>query len=81
MSIGANIAEGAARETRADFARFVGIAIGSASEVEHHLTVCSDVGLLEASIAAALIVKTVELRRMLHGLRRALVMRAQNARK
>lgn len=40
MSVGANIAEGASRDSRPDFARFVGIAIGSVCEVEHQLTVC-----------------------------------------
>ena len=75
MSIGANIAEGASRDTRADFARFVTIAIGSASEVEHHLTVCADLGLLRSPKAAELIVQAVAIRRMLFGLRRALVMR------
>ena len=75
MSIGANIAEGAGRGTRADFARFIVIAVGSASEVEHHLTVCLDLALIEPDSASALIAKVVELRRMLFGLRRALVTR------
>ena len=77
MSIGANIAEGASRDTRADFARFVTIAIGSTSEAEHHLTVCSDLGILERGVADRLIDQATEIRRMLSGLRRALVMRDQ----
>jgi four helix bundle protein len=40
MSIGATIAEGAARETRVDFARFITMAISSTSEVEHHHWCC-----------------------------------------
>ena len=73
MSIAANISEGAARDSRADFARFVSIAIGSTSEVEHHLRVCSDLGLVDASIVDRLSTRAVEIRRMLFGLRRALL--------
>ena len=37
VSIPANIAEGCGRDTDADFARFLQIAMGSASELEYHL--------------------------------------------
>ena len=77
MSVGANIAEGASRESRPDFARFVGIAIGSVCEVEHHLTVCLDLGVLDQSAVQPLLAQLRELRRMLFGLRRALTMRMQ----
>lgn len=73
MSISANIAEGAARASRADFARFVTIAAGSTSETEHHLMVACDLGLIEVSIASRLTDRIVEVRRMLFGLHRALV--------
>ncbi|MBA3670598.1 MAG: four helix bundle protein [Gemmatimonadaceae bacterium] len=73
MSIGTNVAEGANRDSRADFARFVTMAIASCSEVEHHLSVCDDLGLMDRSIAERLERQTVELRRMLFGLRRALL--------
>jgi four helix bundle protein len=73
MSIGATIAEGAGRETRVDFARFVTMAISSASEAEHHLAVCADLGLMETTISARLAARCVEIRRMLFGLRRALL--------
>lgn len=74
MSIGANLAEGASRETRADFARFVSIALGSANEVEHQLVTCSDLGVVDRSIIERLLAQVTEIRRMLFGLRRALVM-------
>ena len=77
MSIGANIAEGASRETRADFARFIVMAIASASEAEHHLTVCSDLGVLDQPVAAHLAAQTTAVRQTLLGLRRALIMRVQ----
>ena len=73
MSIAATIAEGASRSGRHDFARFVTMAIGSTSETIHHLTVCGDLGLLEPSSVTVLVDQAVEVRRMLFGLRRALL--------
>jgi four helix bundle protein len=73
MSISSNIAEGAGRETRVDFARFVSMAISSTSEVEHHLTVCTDLGLIDTTITERLTARCVEIRRMLFGFRRALL--------
>lgn len=73
MSIGATIAEGAGRESRPDFARFVTMAISSASEVEHHLTVCTDLGLVDDSIVSRLVGRCREIRKMLSGLRRAIL--------
>jgi four helix bundle protein len=75
MSISTNVAEGAARDSRLDFARFVSIAAASASEVEHHLTVAGDFGLIEEGVQTRLVAKVVEVRRMLVGLRRALLAR------
>jgi four helix bundle protein len=73
MSISATVAEGAGRETRADFARFVSMAIASASEVEHHLKVCDDLGLIERAVIEQLVDRVTQLRRMLFGLRRTLL--------
>lgn len=73
MSISATIAEGAGRSSRKDFARFISMAIASASEVEHHLTQSNDLGVLDRVIAMQLIDRVVEIRRMLFGLRRALL--------
>jgi four helix bundle protein len=78
MSISATIAEGAGRETRVDFARFVSMAIGSASEVEHHLSVCTDLGLVDTTVNTRLAARCVEIRRMLYGLRRALLSAAHD---
>ncbi len=74
-SIGTNIAEGAGHERKADYARFVSIAAASSSEVVHHLITASDLGLIDATVAARLVDQTVEIRRMLFGLRRALLER------
>ena len=44
VSIPANIAEGCGQDTDADFARFLQIAMGSASELEYHLLLVHDLG-------------------------------------
>jgi four helix bundle protein len=45
-SIAANIAEGAGQGTDAQFARFLGIAAGSAREVDNHLALAVAIGLI-----------------------------------
>jgi four helix bundle protein len=44
LSIGANLAEGCGRRTSPEFARFIRIAMGSASELDCHLLLCRDFG-------------------------------------
>jgi four helix bundle protein len=68
LSVPANIAEGCSRATDADFAKFVQIAIGSASELEYHLHFSSDAGLLPEAEFTARHEEIVEVRRMLIGL-------------
>lgn len=46
MSIPTNIAEGCGRNTDADFARFLQMAMGSASETEYQLILAHDLGFL-----------------------------------
>jgi four helix bundle protein len=46
ISIGANLAEGCGRRTTPEFARFIRIAMGSASELDYHLLLCRDFGFL-----------------------------------
>ena len=48
-SVGANLAEGCGRQTDNELARFVRIALGSASELDYHLVLCRDLGLLQDS--------------------------------
>jgi four helix bundle protein len=75
LSIGANIAEGAARSSRPELARFISSAAASTSEVEHHLIAAQDFGLLDDAILGRLIAMVVEVRRMLFGLRHAILSR------
>lgn len=47
--MGANIADGAGGRGAVDFARFLQIALGSASELEYHLLLARDLDLLKSS--------------------------------
>jgi four helix bundle protein len=46
VSIGTNLAEGCGRRSSAELARFVRIAMGSASELDYHLLLSRDLGLM-----------------------------------
>ena len=67
-SIPANIAEGCCRDGDAEFARFLYIAMGSASELECHLLLARDLELLSADAAPALQSDVTEVKRMLSSL-------------
>ena len=66
-SIPANIAEGCARASDADFARFLQNALGSASELEYHLILARDLGYLAPSEHQPLQDQVVEIKKMLSG--------------
>jgi four helix bundle protein len=67
VSIGANIAEGAGKNSSAEFGRFLQIALGSASELEYHLLLSRDLGYLIPEIYALLSQQTIETKKMLSG--------------
>ena len=69
-SICANIAEGCGRGKRPDFARFLDIAMGSASELEYHMLLAADLDLLPRTGFGALTAAVIEVKRMLAGLLR-----------
>src|SRR5882672_1201164 len=71
-SIPANIAEGCGRESKADYRRFLTMAIGSTTELENHLIRAHDTGLLATRDYNELLAATIEIRKMLHGLRKSL---------
>jgi len=66
-SVGANIAEGSGKNSRSDFARYLQIAIGSASELEYHLLLVKDLCYVDAERHADLESKVIEVKRMLTG--------------
>jgi four helix bundle protein len=67
-SIGANIAEGSCRRGDVDFARFLQMAAGSASELEYHLLLARDLDLLKMGDYNRLSDEAVEVKRMLASL-------------
>ena len=64
-SIPANIAEGCGRSGDAELARYLRIAMGSASELEYHLLLAHDLGLLNTLDHERLIEEVTEVKRML----------------
>jgi four helix bundle protein len=67
-SVAANIAEGCGKRGNGDFQRFLGIAAGSASEVEYHFLLARDLGLLHDDQYRSLDAAVVEIKRMLASL-------------
>ena len=59
--------KGCGRGSDRDFARFLQIAMGSASELEYHLILARDLGLLDDVQQGALEQATTEVKRMLTG--------------
>jgi four helix bundle protein len=72
VSIGANIAEGACRRGDTDFARFLQMAAGSASELEYHLLLAQDLMFLGREDYQRLSGHAEEVKRMLASLLRKL---------
>jgi four helix bundle protein len=67
-SVAANIAEGCGRRGNGEFQRFLGIAGGSASELEYHFLLAHDLGLLDDGRHRTLDHRIVEIKRMLASL-------------
>ncbi|MCC6742183.1 MAG: four helix bundle protein [Planctomycetia bacterium] len=68
VSVAANIAEGAVRRGSREFARFLGIAMGSLAEVDTLLAVAAKVSILPASRVDTVRAQVSEERRILCGL-------------
>ena len=68
VSIAANIAEGCGRSSGGDFARFLYVAMGSASELESHIEIAKNLQFLESADHEKLISGVVEVKRMLAAL-------------
>ena len=65
VSIGANLAEGCGRRTSAELARFVKIAMGSASEIDYHLLLSHDLGFMKSNDFTRAASALTEVRKML----------------
>jgi four helix bundle protein len=79
VSIAANIAEGSARRGDKEFARFLHISLGSASELEYFSILFGDLGLLKRDDATKIGADAAEIKRMLSGLIASLSLAATKA--
>ncbi len=69
-SIAFNIVEGCGSARPKEFARFLDISIKSTCELEYQLQLATDCGLVPSRVGEPLSSETVQIRRMLCGLRR-----------
>lgn len=70
VSIPANIAEGAGRNSKKEFAHFLSNSQGSASELETELIIANRLGYLDETTLARLIAQLERIGRLITGLRR-----------
>lgn len=77
MSVPANIVEGCNQESAKQFSRFLLIALNSATELEYHLIAARDLKVVPPAESLSLLSQTIEVRKMLHGLRRRLATRQE----
>ena len=68
VSVPSNIAEGCGRDSQPQFAHFLQIAFGSASELEYQLLLARDLGFLVTSAYGTLNTDITECKRMLASL-------------
>ena len=72
VSIAANIAEGAGRNTNEEFKQFLGIASGSAYEVQTLLQISNDLQMVTSTLFENLNKQTVEIQKMIFGFQQTL---------
>ena len=72
MSVPANVAEGSAKRSDREFARYVRISLGSITESENHMIIATDLDLIRQKDFAHLIPKLESVRMMLSGLEKRL---------
>ena len=78
MSVPANIVEGSGQESRREFGRFLSYAANSATELEWHLMVARDTGVINLNDYSSHVGPTVEVRKMLHGLMKRVALSASD---
>lgn len=68
MSIPANIVEGRSQASEREFIRFLRYSLASASELEAHMIMAQDFGVISQNDFLSLLSELVDVRKMLHGL-------------
>jgi four helix bundle protein len=68
ISIASNIAEGAERDSQAEYIRFLHIAKGSAAELRTQVYIAHRIGTLKEEPTQSLLTELKEISKMLHGL-------------
>ena len=77
MSVPSNIAEGSAKKSDREFARFLRISLGSATEAENHLIIATDLHFLDQTTFEKLNKRVEDVRKMLTGLEKRLTSDAE----
>lgn len=72
VSIPSNIAEGAGRNSKADFGHFLSISIGSSFELETQFIICQELNYLDEEIVRKLVADLQEIQKMIRGLQKSL---------
>ena len=78
-SVASNIAEGSGQTTSAQFARYLTIALGSLRELDYHVLLARDLGVLPQSDCVRLEARVDQVSRMLAVFRERVAGRAQKA--
>jgi four helix bundle protein len=68
MSVPTNIVEGSAHASPREFARYLGYAIASVTELEGHVQLARDLKLMTEQDFTSLLAGIINVRKMLHGL-------------
>lgn len=71
-SVGANIAEGVGKGSKTELRRYLGISLGSLGELENHLRLARDVGLMDEATWIRVNGLRKETARLTHNLRKAI---------
>ncbi|HJQ10556.1 MAG TPA: four helix bundle protein [Gemmatimonadaceae bacterium] len=77
MSVPTNLVEGSGQDSPREFCRFIRIALNSSSELEYHILLAKDFGVMRPEIYNSLTAQTVRVRKMLWGLQRGVARRIQ----
>ena len=72
VSVPSNIVEGCARESQADYLRFLNVAFGSLKELHYQLSLSERLGFLDNQDLSLIEPKIIETEKVLNGLIRAL---------